>query len=232
MPKTYRALITIQDDEVEGGGGGHPDQGLPGQGLHPGHRPPGQGRPPRPDQGLPGQGGRPDQGLPEPPHAGHLPVWPIDPDHPIAPPSPGHPLPPVDPPPGTIWPPLPPGEELPEGKAVVLVAIEGVGYRYVVVQIGDSPDNELPGEGEEGEGGDEHPDQGLPGGQPPHPGNRPPGSGAPPRPDQGLPGGQPHPGNRPPGAPPPPRPGQPLPPTARPKASSRIAGEITATFRG
>lgn len=210
MPgKSYRAIITIQD-EIEDGGG-RPDQGLPGQGLHPGHRPPGQGRPPRPDQGLPGGGGRPDQELPEPPHAGHLPVWPIDPNHPIAPPSPGHPLPPVDPPPGTIWPPLPPGEELPEGKAVVLVAIEGVGYRYVVIQIGDQPDQELPGEGEEGEGEGE-------GG---HPGNRPPGSGAPPRPDQGLPGGQPHPGNRPPGQGAPPRPGQGLPPTPQPKPVGR-----------
>lgn len=207
MGQSYRAIITIQEP-IDGG---YPDQGLPGGGqggLHPGHRPPGQGRPPRPDQGLPGGGGHPDQGLPEPPHAGHLPVWPIDPDHPIAPPSPGHPLPPVDPPPGTIWPPLPPDAELPEGKAVVLVAIEGVGYRYVVVQIGDSPDQELPGEGEEGEGG--------------HPGNRPPGQGRPDRPDQGLPGGQPHPGNRPPGSiGGQPRPGQGLPPAPQPKPVGR-----------
>ena len=142
MGQSYRAIITIQEP-IDGGTPIRACLAAAQAVCHPGHRPPGQGRPPRPDQGLPGGGGHPDQGLPQPPHAGHLPVWPIDPDHPIAPPSPGHPLPPVDPPPGTIWPPLPPGEELPEGKAVVLVAIEGVGYRYVVVQIGDSPDQEL-----------------------------------------------------------------------------------------
>ena len=210
MPKGTWAYITFVEDHD----GGHPDQGLPGGGLHPGHRPPGQGRPPRPDQGLPG-GGHPDQGLPgEPPHAGHLPVWPVDPTHPIAPPSPGHELPPVDPPPGTIWPPLPPDAELPDGgKAVVLVAIEGVGYRYVVISIGDNVDNELPGEGE----GEEGPDNELPGQRPPHVGNRPPGQGAPPRPDQGLPGQGLHPSQRPPGQGAPPRPGQGLPPTAQPK---------------
>ena len=207
MPKTYRALITIQDEVgpdqgLPGHGGGHPDQGLPGG--HPGH----------PDQGLPGSGGS----------AGQLPVWPDDA------------------PPGTVWPPLPPHFEGDGKKAIVLAAIEGVGYRYIVVEIsgetdpdwgvdgGENPDNELPGEGDEGP---ERPDQGLPGQRPPHPGNRPPGSGAPPRPDQGLPpqgqrpnrpdqglpGGPPppHPGNRPPGAPPPPRPGNPIAPGAGPK---------------
>jgi len=59
------------------GGGGHPDQGLPGFG-HPDQGLPGFGHP---DQGLPGYGhpgnrppgsggGRPDQGLPVPPPAG------------------------------------------------------------------------------------------------------------------------------------------------------------------
>jgi hypothetical protein len=228
MPRGSWAYITFVDDA----GGGHPDQGLPGgPPSHPGNRPPGSaggpvdpgwggGPPLHPGHRPPGSGGgHPDQGLPgQPPHAGHLPVWPVDPTHPIAPPSPGHELPPVDPPPGTIWPPLPPDAELPDGgKAVVLVAIEGVGYRYVVISIGDNVDNELPGEGE-GEGeGEEGPDNELPGQRPPHVGNRPPGQGAPPRPDQGLPGGQPHPGNRPPGQGAPPRPGQGLPPAPGPK---------------
>jgi hypothetical protein len=64
-----------------------------------------------------------------------------------------------------VWPPLPP--DVPSGKALALVAIEGVGYRYVVIQI-------EPG----------HPDQGLP----PQPGR--PDQGLPPapvRPGQGLP---------------------------------------------
>ncbi len=47
------------------GGGGRPDQGLPGGGEHPGNRPPGSGSGgARPDNELPGQGGRPDNTLP------------------------------------------------------------------------------------------------------------------------------------------------------------------------
>ena len=145
-----------------GGFPGHPDQGLPGRPPHVGNRPPGQGRPPRPGQGLPrpGRPTDPGYGVDEGGSAGQLPVWPIGPDQGL-PPVPGQPLPPVDPPPGTIWPPLPPGTEIPAGKALLLAAIKGVGYRYIVVQI------EPP-----------HPDQGLPdegGGE------------APPAPDQGLP---------------------------------------------
>ena len=49
------------------------------------------------------------------------------------PPVEGGPTPPVDPPPGTIWPPLPPGVEL--TTAALLVYIEGVGTRYIVVNI-------------------------------------------------------------------------------------------------
>jgi hypothetical protein len=64
-----------------------------------------------PDNSLPGQPGSPSQGLP--PVAGHLPA--------------------PNPPPGTIWPPLPPGA--PTGKAALLVWLSGVGYRYVVVEI-------------------------------------------------------------------------------------------------
>jgi len=148
--------------------GGHPDQGLPGGrpphvgnrppgsgdwrpgggwgGEHPGNRPPGS-RPVRPGQGLPrpGRPVDPGYGIEEEGggEAGQLPVWPVDPTHPIAPPIPGEPNPPVDPPPGTVWPPLPPGTVT--GKALALVWIQGVGYRYVVIQISPpAPDQGLP----------------------------------------------------------------------------------------
>jgi hypothetical protein len=168
------------------GGGGRPPR--PGQGLpHPG-RPvdPGWGwggggeRPIDPGYGW-GGGERPGHGLPHPGRpvdpgwgwgggqggeAGQLPVWPLGPEHGL-PPIPGQPLPPIDPPPGTIWPPLgEPGQGLPPGvkpgKVLVLVLISGVGYRYVVLEL--KPD----------QGGPVAPDQGLPGGE----------DGAP---DQGLP---------------------------------------------
>jgi hypothetical protein len=88
----------------------------------------------------PSQPGAPDQGLP---------------------PIPGVPgLPPIGLPPGEVWPPLPPGTPEPH-KAIAIVAIPGVGYRYTVVEL------KAPA----------HPDQGLPGGRP----------GRPARPDQGLP---------------------------------------------
>jgi hypothetical protein len=184
-----------------GWGGGHPDQGLPGgRPPHAGHLPSRPGRPVDPGFGNPGWGGgRPDQGLPQPPHVwpkppgGGLPVdpgwgvgggehpdqgpvYPIGPEHPDneLPEIPGIEPPPTDPPPGTVWPPLPPEVSPPDGgakKAIVLAAIEGVGYRYVVIEI--SPP---------------HPDQGLPG-----------GGGRPPRPDQGLP---PQPGHPDQGLPP------------------------------
>jgi hypothetical protein len=152
-----------------GGFPGHPDQGLPGQRPpHVGNRPPGSGgRPPRPGQGLPrpGRPVDPGYGVGSGEHPGHLPVWPIGPDQGL-PPVPGQPLPPTDPPPGTIWPPLPPGAEVPSGKAILLAAIQGVGYRYIVVQIEPGhPDQGLPGEGEETQ--PPAPDQGLP--QPPTP---------------------------------------------------------------
>ena len=207
MGQSFRAIITLQ--EPVNVGGGHPDQGLPGAGWGGGH----------PDQGLPGMGGHPDQGLPgSGHHPGHLPVWPDDA------------------PPGTVWPPLPPGFEGDGKKAIVLAAIEGVGYRYIVIEVsGEHPDNELPegGEGDEGpdqglpgegEDGDENkPDQGLPGQRPPHVGNRPPGQGAPPRPGQGLPpqGRPPQPGQGLPGQGAPPRPGQGLPPAPQPKPVGR-----------
>lgn len=150
---------------------GRPDQGLPwpGRPVDPGY---GVGSE-YPDQGLPGYPGRPGHGLPRPPRPPHVwprppggglpvdpgwgvdsgvehpdqgPIYPVDPAHPdnALPPIEGVEPPPVDPPPGTVWPPLPPGT--PEGKAIALVAISGVGYRYVVITV--SPpmvDNTLPG---------------------------------------------------------------------------------------
>jgi hypothetical protein len=217
MAQGYYAYITLLDDPD-----GHPDQGLPGGGRpgRPGHLPSRPGRP----------GGRPGQGLPRPPHTWPRPPGgglPVDPDwglpedghlhpdhglpiHPIDPGSPDQGLPevpgveplPPDPPPGTVWPPLPP--DVPAGRALALVAIEGVGYRYVVIEISPPPVDPDYGVGEEG------PDQGLP-----------PRPGAPVRPGQGLPGqrppvaGQPLP--RPPGAPVRPGQGLPQPPTAQPK---------------
>jgi hypothetical protein len=130
--------------------GEYPDQGLPpgGHGPWPGR--PGQGlpRPPRPPHVWPRP---PGGGLPVDPGWGVGGRWPERPGHglPIFPSIPGKPdnsLPPVegegppptDPPPGTIWPPLDhPG--LPAGKAIALVAISGVGYRYVVVTIPEPP---------------------------------------------------------------------------------------------
>lgn len=100
---------------------GHPSQGLP---ASPGH----------PDHGLPGGGGHPSQGLPPlppdqahpgnpivlPPQAGQLPIYPVAPDNT---------LPQL--PPGVVWPPLPP--QVPQGKALALVAISGVGYRWTMI---------------------------------------------------------------------------------------------------
>jgi len=224
MPQGFMAWI----QPVEGGQ--HPDQGLPGgrpgaggrpprPGHLPSHRP--GGRPVDPGYGVEG-GVDPGYGV-EGGDGEHVepPIWDLGPDQGL-PPVAGHPLPPVDPPPGTVWPPLPPDVEV-TGRALVLAAIEGVGYRYIVVDLsGAHPDQGLPDEGEEGE---EHPDQGLPG-APPRPGNRPPGSGPrpPAQPDQGLPGGRP--GARPPTAGqlptrPGARPDQGLPPTAQPKAGPR-----------
>lgn len=125
----------------EGGRPGHELPGFPGTPGHPGNRPPGS-YPGRPGQGLP-SGGRPDNSLPS---GGHIPLWPLGPGQGL-PPIAGHPLPPVDPPPGTIWPPLEPGD-LPDGttKALVLAFIEGVGYHYVVIEISTGkPDQSLPG---------------------------------------------------------------------------------------
>jgi len=158
------------------GGGEHPGQGLPGfPGApgHPGHLPARPGRPTDPGYGV-------EEGSGE---AGQLPVWPLDPEHPDTglPPVAGHPLPPIDPPPGTIWPPLPPS--VPAGKALVLVFISGVGYRYAVVTI---PEHETDPDYGVDEG--TQPDQGLPPtGRPPIAGQPLPPTGAPPTAGQ-LPG--------------------------------------------
>ena len=108
----------------------YPDQGLPG-------RPGRPGRPDYPSQGLPGRPGRPidpDYGIDEGEggEAGKLPIWPIGPEHGL-PPIAGLPLPPTNPPPGTIWPPLPPS--IPAGKTLVYAGIVGVGKRYIVVDV-------------------------------------------------------------------------------------------------
>ena len=137
------------------GGGAYPDQGLPGGGWagrpshpiapggrppHVGNRPPGSWSPEYPSTGpvRPGRPVDPNWGVDE--SGGGL--WPLDPAHPIAPPVPGEPEPPpIDPPPGTIWPPLPPN--IPAGKALVYAGIAGVGYRYIVIDIPENPP-ELP----------------------------------------------------------------------------------------
>jgi hypothetical protein len=167
---------------------GRPDQGLPGV----------EG-PVDPDYGIEEGGGGiwpglPDIGLPQPPPGVWPPLTPEQPwlpiapgggpSHPIAPggrpggehPDQGlpggggeHPAHPIELPPGTVWPPLPPGVS---GKYLALVLIGGGGkgamYRYVVIDADARPDNELPGGGGGGHrpshpiapGG--RPDQGLP----------------------------------------------------------------------
>jgi len=117
-----------------GVGSEYPDQGLPGRPPHVWPRPPGGGLPVDPSWGVGAE--RPSHGLP---------IHPIGPGHPdnTLPPVEGIEPPPVDPPPGTVWPPLPPGVDV-SGKAIVLAAIQGVGYRYVVVEIGTHPDQGLP----------------------------------------------------------------------------------------
>lgn len=172
MPKSVLAKITFVDDQGNpvdpdfGGGisGIHPGHDLPGGGHRPvdpgfGHRPPvdpgfGGGRPQRPSVWPP-------QHPAFPPDATD-PEWGVDagrPSHPIyipigggnagdhvdntLPPVAGH-KPPPDAPPGTVWPPLPPGAK--PGKAALLFWLQGVGYRYVVVDLSTSVDNTLPGQ--------------------------------------------------------------------------------------
>ena len=128
-------------------GGEYPDQGLPpgrfpGRPSHPIARPPWETEvwPPGPTD--PGWGvDSPEPGVPTPPI-----FLPVGPDQGL-PPVAGHlPSPPTDPPPGTIWPPLPPGA--PAGKTALLVWLVGVGWRYMVVTIPVAPDQGLPAEGD------------------------------------------------------------------------------------
>lgn len=134
--------------------GGHPDQGLPGGGEYP-------------DQGLPGGGGRPSHpialpplppGVPTPPIALPPTVWPPQPpsaggpSNPIV--IPGTPEHPIALPPGTVWPPLNPGDGV-GGKALLLAWVVGTDkYRWVVVDVPPLHPAQLPGLA---------PDQGLPG---------------------------------------------------------------------
>jgi hypothetical protein len=99
--------------------GNYPDQGLPG------------GWPGHPGHGLPGGPGHPDQGLP----GGGQPSHPIalPPGQPY-PPAPAHPIVPPDPQGGTIWPPLPPGSNIPPGKALVVIWASD-GKHYGVLDI-------------------------------------------------------------------------------------------------
>ena len=114
--------------------------------IYPPH--PSHGLPPYPDQGLPPAGGKPDQGLPgRPPKPDQgLPGGP-DNTLPGVPPSVDNSLPM---PPATVWPPLPPGTGV-AGKALILVWVVGVGYRWIVVGATDiwppqpvRPDQGLP----------------------------------------------------------------------------------------
>ena len=179
----------------------YPDQGLPGAPGRPGHLPayggsrpvdPGFGhgggehpshRPPwhRPEIEFPPGPTDPDWGIEAGAHPEHPVYLPLDP-----PGQPDQGLPPVAGqlpgvlPPGSIWPPLPPGA--PPGLHAFLIFISGVGYRYGVLEVPVTPGQGLPGH-------PGAPDQGLPG-QPPAPGQGlPVRPGYPGRPDQGLPGG-------------------------------------------
>ena len=137
-------------------GGGHPDQGLPGQGgLHPGNRPPGSGGGGHPDQGLPGGGGHPSHPI----HGGGRPGIPDN-----------------------SLPEAPPPQLLP-GYTLVMVRGQDGKWKYAAVAPGSPPPRPLPepippggapdqGLPPQGSGG--QPDQGLPGGQPaPTPQSRP-----------------------------------------------------------
>lgn len=102
-----------------------------------------------------------------------LPPPPGQPGHPIIPGTPDRP---IEAPPGTIWPPLPPTGD--DGLVWALVAIQGYGYRWIVIDTNAQPDNSLPSGGHPGHDLPDAPEVGndLPE-RPPHVGNRPPGSG-------------------------------------------------------
>jgi len=169
------SFIDSQGNPVDPGFGGgisgiHPSHDLPNAPVRPGHdlpHPPGH-----PSHRPIYPGGRPDNSLPPWEAVGVWPPGPTDPawgvdapnpggpSHPIyipigrpghpdqgLPPVAGHPAPPIaSVPPGTIWPPLPPGA--PAGKTALIVWLVGVGWRYVVVDIPASPPTagHLPGQ--------------------------------------------------------------------------------------
>lgn len=106
--------------------GGRPGQGLPGRPERPAHpivppweRPDWPPGPVDPEWGI-DEGAEIDNELP-----GEI----VDPEQP----PPGIPSFPIELPPGSIWPPLPPGA--PTGKHIWLVYISGVGHRYGVFEI-------------------------------------------------------------------------------------------------
>lgn len=113
--------------------------GLPGLGIgnqlptppvYPGHGLP--GGPARPGHDLPGGPVEvPQPPIHLPPQVGTLPIYPADPTHPIA-------LPP-----GSVWPPL--GPSVPQGKALALIYISGIGARWTVIDTTLQPGQPLPG---------------------------------------------------------------------------------------
>jgi hypothetical protein len=100
-----------------GGGPVHPPETVWPPPVHPDNELPG-GPPPH---GPGGGGEHPDHGLPGGP-----------------PPTAGHPLPepPTDAPPGTVWPPLDPGQDLPDmgSDQWVIVWLPGIGYRFMKIE--------------------------------------------------------------------------------------------------
>jgi hypothetical protein len=159
----------MRPDNSLPGSPGRPDNSLPGGGwnrpVDPGYGRPGSGHPShpwvpsggRPPQVWPPSPVDPEWGVEAPPAGPSHPIYiPANPDNSLPLPpvtgSPEHPI--ANPPPGTIWPPLPEGT--PPGKAAVLVWLVGIGYRYAVIEIPPAkPDQGLPG-------GGSRPDQSLP----------------------------------------------------------------------
>jgi hypothetical protein len=120
---------------------GHPSGGFPVAPALPGHDLP--WAPARPGHDLPGGSFPPSPTDPEwgvgaPPHPwlpGYVDLKPGHPDNALPPVA--STKPPADPPPGTVWPPLPEGA--PVGKCALIAWIPGVGRRYVVVDIAATP---------------------------------------------------------------------------------------------
>jgi hypothetical protein len=124
-------------NELPGGPPVYPSHGLPGFPPHPSHGLPGS--PGHPSQGLPWAPGFPGNDLPGGDHVSGQPIIPplpptvnpppaaVWPGVPVYPASPTHP---IALPPGTVYPPLPPTVH---GKVLALVAIVGVGYRWLVI---------------------------------------------------------------------------------------------------